>query len=210
MPSLRSWLKQAPQPASLRIRDDQDDTRAIELHPNQRNRWRFAEDAILAARARVVEALNEKGSILRTYEIESEDDTGDAGDTKDTAAKLSAKVRADTYREVAGVIDRYGERMVQSFREGAGSQRELVEQMLTLVETLSANLSAALVNFHNVTVALGEQIKENAQANGEEGNGGGNRELLAKVLGSALAGGMSGGGDRPSGSNGAAKKGGKS
>jgi hypothetical protein len=210
MVSLRSWLKQAPQPASLRIRDDQDDTRAIELHPNQRNRWRFAEDAILAARARVVEALNEKGAILRTYELEHEDGD-DTSETKDTAAKLSSKVRGETYREIAGVIDRYGERMVQSFREGAGSQRELVEQMLTLVETLSANLSAALVNFHNVTVALGEQIKENAQANGEEGSGGGNRELLAKVLGSALANGMSGGGGgaSPNGSNGK-PKGGKS
>lgn len=192
MVSLRSWLKQAPQPASLRIRDDQDETRSIELHPNQRNRWRFAEDAILAARARVVEALNEKGSILRSRELEVDgEDTGDAGETKDTAAKLS-KVRGETYREIAGVIDRYGERMVQSFREGAGSQRELVEQMLNLVDTLSQNLSAALVNFHNVTVALGEQIKENAQNTGEEG-GGGNRELLAKVLGTALAGGMAGG-----------------
>lgn len=207
MVSLRSWLKQAPQPASLRIRDDQDETRAIELHPNQRNRWRFAEDAIVAARAKVVEALNEKGSILRTYELEQDEET-DTGETRDTAAKLSSKVRGETYREIAGVIDRYGERMVQSFREGAGSQRELVEQMLNLVDTLSQNLSAALVNFHNVTVALGEQIKENAQQSGEEGGGGGNRELLAKVLGAAMANGMSGGGGG-NGTNGTSKPNGK-
>lgn len=194
--NLRAWLRAPPQPDQFRVRTEDDETRTIELSPNARNRWKSAEEAVRACRAVVVECLDKKGSILRSHELELEDDgDGEHGAKDPLAVYRKARIgdekdRAADRRELAMMLDRYGDRLNEAFERGAQAAGVSQDNLVGLVETLTGHLGAAITNLHNVSVNFANLIQ---LAAGEvEGGGGQNAELLAKVIGLAMSQGQGG------------------
>lgn len=162
--SIRSWLRKAPQPTALRIVDVDDVTRDIAVTPG-RNCWKNAEASILGARAKVVEALNATGTILRTLPIEYEDDPDDvttSGDDKAAARTASEvdKALAKDRRELGGVLDRYGDRLVEAFKEGAAASNNSHETLVGLVDTLTGHLALAITNLHTISAQYAKKVQE--------------------------------------------------
>lgn len=193
--SLRSWLRKAPQPTSLRIVDVDGNVRDIMVTPG-RNCWKNAEQAILGARAVNVEALDPTMKIIRSQAVEYEDDpddpspaSPDAYATKEQAAidKALAKDR----REMAGIIDRYGDRLCEAFTAGAAASNNSHETLVGLVETLTMNLSAAITNVHNISAAYARLLQDGGKEEKDP-----NDDALAAVIGGALER-FAGGGSKP-------------
>ena len=152
MASLRSWLRQQPQPHKIRIRTGDDEDVDIELSPNARNRWKQAEESVIAAEAKTVHCLDKSGAILRSQQLAV--DSEGASEPEDPTTKM---VRSER-RELAAVLDRYGDRMNQAFDRGAAAASAAQENMIALVETLTAHLSLAITNLHNVSVNLANAL----------------------------------------------------
>ena len=189
--SLKRWLRKNPQPTSLRIVDADDNARTIALKPG-RNCWKDAEASVFAARAVTVEALDDKGNILRATDLERE---GDDGEPAETAVEMRTdKAIQKDRRELAAVLDRYGDRLNEAFNNGAMAANTSHETLVGLVETLTAHLSQAIVNLHAISVQYAKTVQEQAGAGGDA-----NEELLKAVLGGAAAKMMGGGGGSTNG-----------
>lgn len=148
---LRGWLRQAPQPSEIRIKDADDESRLIALDDNVRNRWKHAEAAVLGAQARVVECLDAKGKILRTVFLEDDDTAEEVGAL---ARATDSANRSREVKEMALMLDRYGDRMNEAFDRGAAAAGTSQDHLVSLVEVLTGHLSMAITNLHNVSVNL--------------------------------------------------------
>src|ERR1051326_1561098 len=62
----RRWLKESPQPSSLRL--DENEKKLIRI-TKQRSCWSEAEKSVLALDASVVEALDHQGNVLRAFRL---------------------------------------------------------------------------------------------------------------------------------------------
>jgi hypothetical protein len=67
----RRFLKEAPQPAALRI--DENEKKVIRVHHKQRGCWSEAEKSVLAFDATLVEALDGQGNVLRVFRLKEDD-----------------------------------------------------------------------------------------------------------------------------------------
>lgn len=203
--ALRTWLRRNPKPARIRVRMEDGEERYIELPAGQRHRWQTVETSVLTSGAEVVECLDAKGVIIRAQKIEDTEEV--RGDherdrlredlTKETRSR--EEVVARERRELGIVLDRYGDRLNEAFQRGAEAAGVSQENLVNLVEALTAHLSMAITNLHNVSVNLANIVQ--SQAGDGEGNAT-NNELLGKVLGLVAAKAMTTGSE-----NGAAKKG---
>lgn len=147
---LRMFLRAAPQPAKVRARKG-DDEQDIALADQVRHRWRIAEEACLSWGADSVEALDPKGAILRTFTLSEPDDEG-------KLARSASDGRASEMKGMAAMLDRYGDRMNEAFTRGAEAAGTSQENLVALVEVLTAHLSHAITNLHNVSVNLANVI----------------------------------------------------
>lgn len=68
----RRWLKETPQPAALRI--DENEKKTIKVS-KQRSCWSEAEKSVLAMDATLVEALDNQGNILRAFRLKDESES---------------------------------------------------------------------------------------------------------------------------------------
>lgn len=186
---LRSFLRRAPKPVKLRIRTSEDEERIIELGATRR-RWHAAEEAVKTAGAVSVECLAADGTILRAQRLRDPDDDEAAEDDKN---RYEEKLLAKDRREMAAMLDRYGARMGDAFRAGAEAASVSQEHLVALVETLTANLSVAIVNVHNMASNIAGIIQSNAEtvaqlqgalASGGEGQSGDALKLLMTALAS--------------------------
>src|SRR5271170_1822852 len=129
-----------------------DAERIIELGPG-RTRWMTCEETVRSSGAVSVECLDKDSNIIRAARLtDGDDDDDDAGE--DAREKREAKAITRERRELAGVLDAYGNRMNQSFREGASAASVSQDKLVDLVEVLTAHLSMAITNLHNVSVNL--------------------------------------------------------
>jgi hypothetical protein len=191
MASLRSWLRQQPQPARLRIVTPDDEERDIELSPNARNRWKGAEETITSSRARVVHCIDSKGSILRSQTLDAED--GDDDTTpEDREERRTDKAITRERRELAAVLDRYGDRLNEAFDRGSAAASSNQESMMTLVEVLTTHLSLAITNLHNVSVNLANAMSGTAVEPESKG-----QAALMQLAAAVMARGGLGGGGAP-------------
>lgn len=181
MATLRAWLRRTPQPARLRVRTVDDEERTIELSADGRNKWRNAEEAIVAARAIVVECLDASGAILRAQELEHESDEASGDYDRAREEKAIGKER----RELAQVLDRYGAKLTDAFRAGADAAGQSSSSLIELVQALTGHLTLAITNLHNVSVNLATYVQTHAETQGTEGPTQ-NQQLLATVLGAAM------------------------
>jgi hypothetical protein len=188
---LFQWLRKKPHPVRLRIRNVDDETNTIEINASSSQRWKLALEAIKASRAVTVEALDKEGNILRARELES-DPEGASEEERDQRSR--DRSMSNERKEVAAMLDRYGERLNQAFREGANAAAKSHEALVGLVETLTENLNLAIVNMHTLSVNYAKQIQESAGVEGDSQNDR-NSVLLSQMVAAAISNGARKGGD---------------
>lgn len=145
------WLCRTPQPVRLRcIREDAEPS-VVEISGSGRKRWSEAEESVLAERAERVQALDKEDRILRTYSMPPE-----VAD-KNALDKAPSGSAAD-YKGQAAVVRAIAETHNEAFERGAQAASQSSDALIALVETLVVNLNAAIVNNHNMAVALGNVL----------------------------------------------------
>lgn len=177
MASLRAWLRRQPQPFSLRIRTEDGDERTIKLGDG-RDKWKVAEQSIATSRAVSVEAVSADGTILRGEQLREEPTAG-ADDGGDYDEKRAARVM----QAQAQMLDRYGDRLVQAFKEGAAASNAGHENLVDLVGMLTTHLTMAITNVHNMSVNLSNLVARAGGGGGDESQHDQNGQLLTQLLG---------------------------
>lgn len=179
MATLRSWLRRSPQPARLRVRVD-DEERFINLTADSRNRWKAAEEAVLAMRANVVECIDGDGNVLRAQTLVNDDDEP-SSELGEYDRKHEEKLIAKDRREMGAILLYFGDQINKAHERGAAAASASSEALTTLVGELTNHLTIAITNLHNVSVNLAQVVQQQQQ----EPAGSGNDQLLAQVLGLA-------------------------
>jgi hypothetical protein len=191
--SLRSWLRRNPQPAEIRVINEDDEEKVIKLSSDARNRWKGAEEAIYSARARSVQCLDADGAILRAMPITTDAEGNEVDDSEVLAKRYEKELKGER-RELGLVLDRYGDRLNEAFERGAAAANVSQDNLVQLVQILTQNLSMAITNIHNLSLQYGQLLQQN---DGDGGSSSRNDELIRTVLGGAVQramGGMGGGG----------------
>ena len=148
----RIFLRQVPQPVRVRARKG-DEEQDIALADQVRHRWRIAEEACTSWGAETVECLDAKGAITRSFTLIDSEDAG-----RDRERSAMADTRGAELKGMASMLDRYGDRMNEAFSRGAEAAGTSQENLVALVEVLTAHLSHAITNLHNVSVNLANVI----------------------------------------------------
>jgi hypothetical protein len=169
-PTLRSWLRRPPQPSSLRFRNENDDERTIKLGANVRNKWKDAEEALLAGHACAVDALDEKGEIIRSMVMPPIGDDGAPLDAEEVAERKEAKEVGRHHRELANVLDAQGKRHNEAFQLGVQAASVAQDGLLGVIDILSSQWASAMTQLHSVSLRYGRALQ--AQEDGEEAGGG--------------------------------------
>jgi hypothetical protein len=177
--ALRTWLRRNPQPASIRFRDVDDEVRTLKLSENVRCRFKDAEDALVAAQAVSVEALDGHGAVLRAIILEVEDNG--VVDEDEREEKRADKIIAKERRELAAVLDHYGHRLNEAYVRGSEATARGQEQLVSLVDILTSHLTAAITNMHATSARLAKVLGDEGGAAADDKNS----EMVAQVLGAA-------------------------
>jgi hypothetical protein len=202
------WLRRQPSAAKIRVRLDGGEERLIDASSAKgaRGRWKRVEANVMAYPGVVaVEKLDKDGDILEAFTgFEEEEEREGLNLTRELAAADERKETSLSRdrRELALVLDRYGDRLNEAFDRGAAAAAASAESLTTLVETLTNHLSLAITNLHNVSVNLANIV----QAQGSDGEDGTSTKLLGQVLGAVAAKAMTGGGNASPPDNGKAGK----
>jgi|SRR5215472_2475429 len=182
---LRTWLRNKPKPARLRITTEAGEDRIIELARNPK--WNAIADTVRASGAVSVQALGADDNVLRARKL-SDDDLESNEDARTSA--LVDQRAAQHAAAQAAMLDRYGHRMTEAFHAGASAAAVSQENLVELVRVLTHNLSTAITNFHAVSVNLANLVQAQAAEN-PEGLGGKMVEsmltgMAAKMMGAGL------------------------
>jgi hypothetical protein len=184
--TLRTWLRRSPQPASIRYRNDADEERSLKLSADARNRWRNAEEALLTAKATSVEALDEAGNVLRGTRLEVGED-GEPLDPEEAEARREERAIGKSQKELAGLIDRYGMRLNEAFREGAKASNVSHDKLVELVDILTSKLSEMISNVATLSHKLGKALQAVDDAAEPEDPSKKNDEMVASLVQLAMA-----------------------
>jgi uncharacterized membrane protein YqiK len=171
---LRTFLANRPQPAKVRLRKG-DEEQDVALAEAVRHRWRMAEEACLAWGADVVECLDAKGALLRSYTIERDDDD-------DKNDKRAATAKGAEYKGLAEVIDRIAERHNEAFDRGAEATGRSQDQLVSLVELLTVHLTHAITSMYNVSASYASLLQGKEP---EEGNAS-SQAAMMNLVGAAI------------------------
>lgn len=187
--ALEQWIRKKPAPASLRIRTSDDETNLIEINPRSTQKWKMAVESIRAARAIAVECLDEKGRIIRARELEDE---GADADPNEAAQRQRDRAASSERKELASVLDRYGDRLNEAFERGADAAGKSHEALVALVGTLTQNLNTAIVNLHTISTNFAKTLTDAAGVESHNPND----QLMAQVIAGAFARGNAAGGGK--------------
>lgn len=176
---LRAWLRRAPKPRKLRIHVDGDE-RIIDLGAG-RCKWAEVENTVLNSGATLVECLDPSGAILRSTVLEEEE-------PEESKDELQAKSLARTQASSAAMLDAYGKRMNEAFLAGASAANTSQENLVAIVETLTAHLSLAITNLHNLSTNMATMAQNYADAlNSGPGDGEGKSDKMLGLLTAMLS-----------------------
>lgn len=210
MQNLRRWLGQKPVPAKLRLHKENGETQVMPVGTSTRGKrhWQKLEETLEAIGPVKIEALTETDELLRAIDIEPDED-GDGGEAK---ARYEDRLLTKDRREQAAMLDAYGKRLADAFDAGSRAASVSQDHLVGLVETLTENLSVAIVNVHNLSVNVSNIMQENARtvaelqaaitASSGESGGGTSSEALKLVMGLLSARGVpmpAGGASQPNG-----------
>jgi hypothetical protein len=176
--TLHHWLRLTPRPHALRVRTDDGEERTVNISPNPRTRWKTAEEAVRSLQASHVECLNEKGDVLRAMRLREDEEDVATGDP----SKAVEKARSQQNRENAQMLDAFGRHLNAAFQHGAAAANTGQEHLVTLVETLTSHLSAAIVSIHNLSGHVASLIQSGGTEEDGENPNAGLLKALAPVL----------------------------
>jgi hypothetical protein len=203
--NLKSWLRRMPQPHGIRYVTPDDEERELQLSSNARNRWKDAADALEEMGAVRVEALDKEGKVLRVAQLRDED----GGELHD-ATERQDRAKAKELVGLASVLDAQGRRISEAYREGAEAASRGQDNLVQVVNILTAQWTATMQSVHNLSQSLARAIR--GQGGGDEEHdevGAGIQQLLGMAAMRMMGMGMPGmGGDAPAPDtkkNGAAK-----
>lgn len=148
----RAWLRRAPKPRKLRLTNADGDDRIVDLGGG-RCKWAEVENTVKNANAALVECLDASGEILRSHRFEEEEIAASPEDERD---KLVAKTQGTN----AAMLDAYGKRLVEAFHAGAASAAVSQENLVAIVETLTAHLSLSISNMHTLSVNMANLVSQ--------------------------------------------------
>jgi hypothetical protein len=168
---LRSWMRRAPKPKKLRIKNPDGEWRVIELSGG-RYLWNEVEQTVKTAEAVAIECLDADGNVLRAKKLVDDDGESFEGDGKDEGAKSLSKAM----REQAAMLDAYGRRLNEAFARGAEAASTSQDKLVSLVENLTEHLTIALTNVHTLSTNYA-----NALASAPEEGSNGAQTLLGLV-----------------------------
>jgi hypothetical protein len=163
--SLRSWLRRPPQPSSIRYRTEDGEERMLKLSAELKNRWRNAEEALLTAKATSVEALDDKGDVIRGTALEL-GENGEPLDPEEADAKREDRALSKSLRDQGILLDRYGARLNEAFREGAKAANLSHDKLVELVDILTSKLGEMI----NTTAGLSKDLGKLLRAKEEGGD----------------------------------------
>jgi|SRR5579872_1539761 len=177
---LRSWLRRAPKPKSLRIKNPDGEWRVIELSGG-RYLWNEVEQTVRTAEATAVECLDADGKVLRAMKLADDEDPENFEGGKDAEAKNLSRAM----REQAAMLDAYGRRMNEAFARGAEAASSSQDKLVGLVEVLTQHLTLAITNLHNISTNYANVVQEaaNKDANGDTNPG---MQMLGTILAAKL------------------------
>lgn len=189
--SLYRWLKYAPFASSLRYTTDDGDERTYKVEGKNRNRWKHAQDHLENVEAVNVEALDDDGNVLRSFKMPEPDKR--AGDVEETdVTSRVEKIVGRERREMAAMLDRYGDRLNEAFERGVAAASANQDRLVDLTDNLTAQLCNAITNLHNVSAMYVEARMAEGGTPTSKAD-----ELIGTVLGGAARQFMGGGIPQP-------------
>lgn len=172
---LRKFLKKQPQPASLRCVTSEGDERIVRIGQSA-SRWRDAEE-VCASFVRV-DAVDESGAILRTYEA-PEDDSAELAPAARSAPAGGKSELAQLAALLAEAADRAAARHEQAYRLA-------YEQQRLLVEVTTHRLAMLEKAYHRLFMSMPPNVvTEEVEGSGDDGS-----QMVQLLLGQALSGGL--------------------
>jgi hypothetical protein len=203
-PNIVHWLmgneaKGTPVPEGIVVELADGKTQTIALSGAKRNRWKNAADNVKNLGAVKVFCVDAKGNVLRSRSLVDEE--GDVVEDPDDVARKrfdnerrkSEIALAHERVELAHVLDRYGDRLNEAFERGAAAAGTSQENLVSLVQVLTAHLANAITNLHNVSVNLANFVQSSATGEEPASLNGQNGQLIAGLLTQVLAkGGLNG------------------
>ena len=172
--NVRSWIRREPAPVQIRC----DGTRIIAIGTGKR-RWADAEDAVADIGAIKLEALDEKGNLLRTCTLDGD------GQADGQQADGDKPKRVETVGEIVAVVGSiYREAYSQAFAASGAT----IESLTAMNANLSAQLAGTQTAFLSAINTLAEERMASA-----EGDAGG---MVGQIMGAAASG-LLGGGPPP-------------
>lgn len=164
---LRAWLRRNPKPKKLRLTVDGDE-RIIALDSGK-TQWAEVESTVRNFRPTLVECLTAAGEIIRSCRLEDDE----ASNPPD------ARERAETrgHQANAAMLDAYGRRLVEAFDAGARAAGVSQENLVGIVETLTAQLSVAITNQLTLAANYANEVARSGEHAPSEGEGQGGQAL---------------------------------
>lgn len=160
--NLKSWLRRQPQPARIRYTTAEDEERELELSSKARNRWSDAAEALEHVGAKCIEALDKDGKVLR---VTKRDEDGETTSGADAVEKQKAKETA----ALALVLDAQGRRISEAFNAGADAASRGQDNLVQVVNILTAQWSATMQSLHNVSMNLAKLARGAGADDEDEG-----------------------------------------
>lgn len=196
-------MRKQPQPHSLEVEMEDGDRRPIRLSTNTRNKWKDAEDAINAAHATCVTCLDESGAVLRSRPLGRDDDDSLTIDVGDAAVRRKELDNLRQHRELALMLDRYGDRLNEAFERGAAASNVGQSNLVELVGNLTDQLGSTINNLHKLSIQFIQFV--NGAAGAASGDEKGSDDALARFAGVLATRFIAGQGEAPK-PNGAKRK----
>lgn len=205
--NIKAWLQRPPRPAGLRYVTGDGEERELTLSGNGKQ-WADAENALLELGAVRCDALDKEGKVLRVAVLKKADGGGPSGSEIQDAAERQDRQKAKETASWALVLDAQGRRISEAFQAGADAASRGQDNLVQVVNILTAQWSATMQSLHNVSMNLAKLARQAGAADeGEPDNELG--PAIQQMLGLAAMKmmGVPGGSDAPAApANGTAKK----
>jgi hypothetical protein len=186
---IRSFLRRTPKPHKVRVENADGVERFIPTD-NARTRWHSVEESVRNARAVLVECIDKEGQVLRSMRLDEGEEEEDGASGYAQQRKGEEALIAKDRGQMAAMFDAYGKRIAAAYEAGAAAASQSQDKLVILVETLTENLTAAIVNLHNIAVSHAEQLQVHARQvamlTQGEGEGGTSSAALMQLAAAAM------------------------
>ncbi len=179
--NLKSWIRRKPVPVQLRVQTSAGE-RVLALETSGARRFAKAEQAVFALEATRVEALDEKGNVLRVSQLEVESDEDDAPVKEAMPESDHAKMLMLFAKLLKEAADEAAQRHANAYEMAFSKQNELLA-------LIAARLVGMEKGWQQAMTKLGQLAAE--------GNSGGEGDPMQALLAAAMPQLLAGAGMQP-------------